>query len=151
MEDHTLRNQVNADVPEDPSMLALQNKYVEALDKQLATQVACSDKAYAKPQPLGALAAEAFRRAGDAQLGWLNAGGMRAALPAVHSTRKNLAVFPYNNKVMKIKVTGAQLRHALEQGTDSSPNGDGGEMPHPRRGDLHLRRRRPPRRQDLQS
>lgn len=80
--------QVNADVPEDPSMLALQNKYVEALDKQLATQVACSDKAYAKPQPLGALAAEAFRRAGDAQLGWLNAGGMRAALPQVHSPER---------------------------------------------------------------
>lgn len=122
--------QVNADVPEDPSMLALQNKYVEALDKQLATQVACSDKAYAKPQPLGALAAEAFRRAGDAQLGWLNAGGMRAALPAGPLTRKNiLAVFPYDNKVMKIKVTGAQLRHALEQGADSSPNGDGGGYP----------------------
>ncbi|MFC5281603.1 bifunctional metallophosphatase/5'-nucleotidase [Arcanobacterium canis] len=122
--------QVNGSVGEEPAALALEKKYQTELEKKLATKVACSDTALEKPRALGAVAAEAFRQVAGAQIGWLNAGGMRADLAAGPLTLKDiLAVFPYDNKVMKIQVTGAQLRQALEQGADSSPNGDGGGYP----------------------
>ncbi|MDP9833204.1 bifunctional metallophosphatase/5'-nucleotidase [Trueperella abortisuis] len=122
--------QINATVAEDPAILPLQQKYIDELDKRLAKQVACSDQAYTRPQSLGALAAEAFRNAADAQIGWLNAGGMRADLAAGPLAMKDiLAVFPYNNQVMKVEVTGAQLRLGLEQGADSAPAGNSGGYP----------------------
>ncbi|WP_300049086.1 5'-nucleotidase C-terminal domain-containing protein, partial [Trueperella sp.] len=122
--------QINATVAEDPAILPLQQKYIDELDKRLAKQVACSDQAYTRPQPLGALAAQAFRNAADAQIGWLNAGGMRADLAAGPLAMKDiLAVFPYNNQVMKVEVTGAQLRLGLEQGADSAPAGNSGGYP----------------------
>ncbi|MGV2516629.1 UNVERIFIED_CONTAM: hypothetical protein FO517_22240, partial [Bacillus subtilis] len=74
--------QVNGTVAEDPALLPLQQKYMQELEERLAKEVACSDQAYSRPQPLGALAAEAFRNAVGAQIGWLNAGGMRADLAA---------------------------------------------------------------------
>ncbi len=122
--------QINATVAEDPAILPLQQKYIDELDKRLAKQVSCSDQAYTRPQPLGALAAEAFRNAADAQIGWLNAGGMRADLAAGPLAMKDiLAVFPYSNQVMKVEVTGAQLRLGLEQGADSAPAGNSGGYP----------------------
>lgn len=122
--------QINATVAEDPAILPLQQKYIDELDKRLAKQVACSDQAYTRPQSLGALAAQAFRNAGDAQIGWLNAGGMRADLAAGPLAMKDiLAVFPYNNQVMKVEVTGAQLRLGLEQGANSAPAGNSGGYP----------------------
>lgn len=122
--------QINATVAEDPAILPLQQKYIDELDKRLAKQVACSDQAYTRPQSLGALAAEAFRNAADAQIGWLNAGGMRADLAGGPLAMKDiLAVFPYSNQVMKVEVTGAQLRLGLEQGADSAPAGNSGGYP----------------------
>ncbi|MDY5402890.1 MAG: 5'-nucleotidase C-terminal domain-containing protein [Trueperella sp.] len=122
--------QINATVAEDPAILPLQQKYIDELEKRLAKQVACSDQAYTRPQPLGALAAEAFRNAADAQIGWLNAGGMRADLAGGPLAMKDiLAVFPYSNQVMKVEVTGAQLRLGLEQGADSAPAGNSGGYP----------------------
>ncbi|KTF04223.1 Trifunctional nucleotide phosphoesterase protein YfkN precursor [Trueperella bernardiae] len=122
--------QVNGTVAEDPALLPLQQKYMQELEERLAKEVACSDQAYSRPQPLGALAAEAFRNAVGAQIGWLNAGGMRADLAAGPLAMKDiLAVFPYDNKIMKVQVTGAQLRQALEQGADSSPAGNSGGYP----------------------
>ena len=122
--------QINASVTEDPAVLPLQQKYIAELDERLAKQVACSDQAYSRPQPLGALAAQAFRNAADAQIGWLNAGGMRADLAAGPLAMKDiLAVFPYNNQVMKVEVTGAQLRLGLEQGANSAPAGNSGGYP----------------------
>ncbi|MGV9181781.1 bifunctional metallophosphatase/5'-nucleotidase [Arcanobacterium canis] len=122
--------QVDSNVKQEPAALALEKKYQAELEKKLAMEVACSDVALAKPQPLGEVAAEAFRQAAGAQIGWLNAGGMRADLAAGPLTLKDiLAVFPYDNKVMKIQTTGAQLRQALEQGANSSPKGEGGGYP----------------------
>lgn len=122
--------QVDASVADDPQALALQRHYTTDLDARLSAPIGCSQTGLSRPQPLGASVAQAFRDQVGAQLGWVNAGGLRADLPAGElSMRSALSVLPFDNKVMKIEVTGAQLRAALEQGADSSPAGRSGGYP----------------------
>lgn len=122
--------QVDGTVAEDLAIAQVAGEYQDKLDARLAQQVGCSERALAKPTELGHVAAEAFRRVADADFGWVNAGGVRADLPAGPVTMKDVwAVFPYGNKVMKIEATGAQLRAALEQGADSAPEGNSAGYP----------------------
>jgi 5'-nucleotidase len=71
---------------------------------------------------LGDLLAEAHRVAMGAQLGITNPGGMRADLPAACATPPCSITWgdcfttqPFNNQVMKVTLTGAQLAATLEQ------------------------------------
>lgn len=122
--------QIDATVADDPALAVLQAKYEKELEDKLAVKIACTSQPLTRPQPLGETAAEAFRAATQADIGWVNAGGLRADLPEGDVTMKDaLAVFPFDNKVMKLQVTGQQLRAALEQGADSSPQGTSGGYP----------------------
>lgn len=71
---------------------------------------------------LGDLLAEAHRQAMGADLGITNPGGMRADLPATCATSPCPITWgdcfvtqPFANQVMRVTLTGAQLRAALEQ------------------------------------
>jgi 2',3'-cyclic-nucleotide 2'-phosphodiesterase / 3'-nucleotidase len=73
--------------------------------------------------PLGDLVAEAHRSAMAADFGVTNPGGLRADLPGSCATPGACPVTwndcftaqPFNNTVMKVTITGAQLKAALEQ------------------------------------
>ncbi len=117
---------VNADIPADPAMLSLQEKYVGEMESALAATVTTSDHAIERPEG-GALVARAYREYMGTQLGWQNGGGVRAVISAGDVTLRDLrSVLPFDNKVVAIKATGAQIIAALEQGADSSPSGSGG-------------------------
>ena len=71
---------------------------------------------------MGNFIADAYRQATGADVAIANGGAIRADVlikPGVLSKREVLSFLPYNNKVVKIQVTGAVLRAALEHGVAS--------------------------------
>ncbi len=66
--------------------------------------------------PLGALIAEAQRRAVQADFGFTNPGGIRADLPSGTLTWADLfAVQPFRDTVVKLAITGQQIYDVLNQ------------------------------------
>ena len=66
---------------------------------------------YGSESPLGNFAADALRAAAAADIGVINGGGLRADLPAGPLTFGALyESFPFDNEVVPIEITGAQLR-----------------------------------------
>ncbi len=71
---------------------------------------------------LGDLVADAQRAALQADLALMNAGGLRADLPAGPITWGDvLTVHPFGNRLLRITMTGAQLLHALEEQWSADP------------------------------
>ncbi|WP_338541168.1 5'-nucleotidase C-terminal domain-containing protein [Paenibacillus tundrae] len=125
-------------VKEDPETLAIIKK---SLDKhpELTKPVGTTDgsvtrtDAYNNEAPLGNLIADAMREAdfGDdadaADFAFMNPGGIRADLPQGDVTFADLAkIQPFGNTLVKLELTGAQVKTLLEQqwGTnaDGTPN-----------------------------
>jgi 5'-nucleotidase len=72
---------------------------------------------------MGDFIADAFRQATGADVALVNGGSVRADTtiePGVLTRRDILSTLPYNNKVVKVQVTGAVIRAALEHGVASS-------------------------------
>src|SRR5215216_4837133 len=80
---------------------------------------------------VGNFVTDAFRRATAADVGFMNGGSVRADSiigPGKLTQRDLLSILPFKNKLVKIEVTGATLRAALEHGVsrsaeDSEPGG----------------------------
>src|SRR5712691_4336035 len=63
--------------------------------------------------------ADAFRQAVGADLALVNGGSIRADAiigPGILTKRNVLSILPFNNRVVKLQVTGAAIRAALEHG-----------------------------------
>lgn len=79
-------------------------------------------------------AADAVREALGADIALLNAGGFRSdhvIAPGPLSRRDVLALLPFQNPLLVLSISGAQLREALEHGLDRRVvNGQSGAMPH---------------------
>jgi 5'-nucleotidase len=72
-----------------------------------------------KETNLGNFIADAFKQATGADVGLLNGGSVRVNkvfAPGALSKRDTLAILPFENPVVKVEVTGAVLRAALENG-----------------------------------
>ncbi len=72
---------------------------------------------------VGNMVAEAFRRATGADVALMNGGSIRADTiisPGALNKRDLLSILPFNNKVVKLELTGATLRTALEHGVSRS-------------------------------
>jgi 2',3'-cyclic-nucleotide 2'-phosphodiesterase/3'-nucleotidase len=66
---------------------------------------------------LGNLVADAMRAASGADVALTNAGGMRADLPAGPITKGTVYdVIPFDNTLVRVKLTGAGLRRLIEEG-----------------------------------
>jgi 2',3'-cyclic-nucleotide 2'-phosphodiesterase (5'-nucleotidase family) len=66
--------------------------------------------------------ADTFRQSTGADIGLVNGGSIRADAtfnPGVLTKRDVLSMLPYNNKVVKMQLTGAVIRAALEHGVAS--------------------------------
>ena len=71
---------------------------------------------------MGDFIADAFRRATGADVGLVNGGSIRADTiiePGILTKRDVLSILPYTNKVVKMQLTGAVIRAALEHGVAS--------------------------------
>lgn len=76
---------------------------------------------------LGDLVADAYRVITGADIGVINGGGIRADIKAGDITYKDvLTVLPFGNTICVIELTGQQLLDALEWGSRSAPEENGG-------------------------
>lgn len=72
--------------------------------------------AWSGESQLGNLVADAYRRAAGTQLAFVNSRGLRANLPAGDVTLTDLAaVLPFNNSLVRMELTGAQVWALLGQ------------------------------------
>ena len=76
---------------------------------------------------LGDLCADAYRSLMDADIAFVNGGGIRANIDVGEIKLKDIiAVHPYNNMACLIEVTGQQVLDALELGSMAAPGELGG-------------------------
>jgi 5'-nucleotidase / UDP-sugar diphosphatase len=72
---------------------------------------------YYRESPLGDLAADAYRKAAETDISMTNAGGLRADIPAGPITvGQILAMYPFENPIVRMSVTGNEIIQMLEHG-----------------------------------
>lgn len=121
---------VDSKTPEAPEFSAVYRKYANLL-AELSRPVgrssvkldARSAENRTRETNVGNLVADSFRQALGADVGLMNGGSVRAdaLIPAGRITvRDVLSILPFKNKLVKIEVTGATLKAALEHGVARS-------------------------------
>lgn len=121
---------VGNEIKEDPSFASIYQKY-GAILKDLAIVVgrtsveldARSAVGRTQETNVGNFIADAFRAATGAEVGLMNGGSIRAdeiIRPGPLTKRDVLSILPFKNKVVKLELTGATLREALEHGVARS-------------------------------
>ena len=79
---------------------------------------------------LGDLCADAFKAVTGADIGYVNGGGIRAPLAKGDVTFNGLlSLFPFNNEVAVVEISGQTIKDFLELTLKSYPNEDG-SFPH---------------------
>ena len=122
---------VSDQVKDDPESAALiadfENKVSADVDKAIgSTKVALdarSETSRSRETNLGSYIADAYRKATGADVALFNGGSIRAGRvfsPGPLTKRDVMAILPYENPIVKIEVTGATLRAALEHGVSRS-------------------------------
>jgi 5'-nucleotidase len=121
---------VTREIAEDPQFASVTNKYGKMLT-ELAERVGHTDVLLdARSQAnrtretnVGSFVADAFRKATGADVALVNGGAIRADItinPGDLTKRDVLSILPFANPVVKVQVTGATLRAALEHGVSRS-------------------------------
>src|SRR5262249_8887180 len=131
---------VNEEVEKDPEVAPLISKYSELLNSldQVVGQTAVklemrSEDVRTGETNMADFIADVYRRSTDADVALINGGSIRADTeiePGKITRRDVLSVLPYNNRIVKIEITGAVLRSALEYGVASmAPGEEPGRFP----------------------
>lgn len=121
---------VTAETKEDPQFAVVYQKY-QGLLKDLAQIVgrtrvpldARSAEGRNRETNVGNFIAEAFRKTTASDVALINGGSIRADTViglGVLTKRDVLSILPFKNKVVKLEVSGATLRAALEHGVSRS-------------------------------
>ena len=133
-------------IPIDNEVSKKVDEAMSALDEELGTVVAHSDVELTINDPtekdesgapirmirrsetnLGDFVADAYRDQGKADIGFINGGCIRASIEKGDITNGDLiAVHPYGNELCVAEVTGQQILDALEWGSRSVPDENGG-------------------------
>ncbi|MEQ8701988.1 MAG: bifunctional UDP-sugar hydrolase/5'-nucleotidase [Bauldia litoralis] len=118
----------NYGIKQDPAILAVGKRYEERLKKTLGGRIGTTSTPLdstgavvrSREAAIGNLIADAIRATAKADVALINGGGIRGnrRYPAgsVLTARNVLGELPFNNVVMVLAATGAQLRAALEHG-----------------------------------
>ncbi|HWR22172.1 MAG TPA: bifunctional UDP-sugar hydrolase/5'-nucleotidase [Feifaniaceae bacterium] len=106
----------------------LLKKVVAKSSVLLTTNGADGKRAVRKEQTnLGDLASDAYRIIGNADIGWVNGGGLRADIKAGSITYGDIInVFPFNNALCVVETTGQEILDALEMAARVCPEENGG-------------------------
>lgn len=112
---------------------AIQEKNKEAFDKVVAEspKALTSKREIVRTQEseLGNLAADAIRWGGQADIGLVNGGGLRADLPQGQVTQGDLLkIFPFGNTIKRVALSGAAVKQLLEHSVEYVPAAFGGFM-----------------------
>lgn len=122
---------VTSNVAEEPQSAALISDYEKKVsadvDKPIGTTSvpldARGEMNRSRETNLGSYIADAYRKALNADVALFNGGSIRAGRifsPGELTKRDVMAILPYENPIVKIEVTGATLRAALEHGVSRS-------------------------------
>src|SRR5215217_3226772 len=121
---------VDSTTKEAPEFAAVYRKYANLLSElaKPAGRTAVALDARSKENRtretnVGNFIADAFRKATAADIGFTNGGSVRADAiigPGRLTQRDLLSILPFKNKLVKIEITGATLRAALEHGVSRS-------------------------------
>jgi 5'-nucleotidase len=114
-------------IPDDPAVAAsvahYENQLSKSLDEDVATTTVELDATQASNQAretnLADLIADAYRAETGADIGLLNGGSVRSNTtygPGKLTRRNILEILPFENPVVKLEVSGAIIRQALENG-----------------------------------
>lgn len=118
----------NHGIAQDPAMVAVGKRYDAHLNKTLGGRIGVTSTPLdstgsvvrSREAAIGNLIADAIRDAVKADLALINGGGIRGnrryPAGAALTARDILGELPFNNVVMVLAATGAQLRAALEHG-----------------------------------
>lgn len=121
---------VDTGIKSDPAFDSVTRKYASPL-KMLSVPVgrtsvklnAGSAANRTEETNVGNFVTDSFRKGTAAEVGLMNGGSIRADAvigPGVLTRRDVLSILPFKNKVLKIQITGAVLRQALEHGVARS-------------------------------
>ena len=112
----------------DPAVAQLTRDAMNAVGPRVARVVTHSPIAFTRrmsaagESALGDLVADAQRAALQADIGLMNAGGLRADLSAGPITWGDvLTLHPFGNRILKVTMTGAQLLQVLEEQWSADP------------------------------
>lgn len=121
---------VTSDIVEDQQFASAMNKYnaflAELSERVGSTSVkldAEGEDSRSRETNVGDFITDAFRKATTADVALINGGSIRAESsfgPGDLTKRDLLSILPFANPVVKIEVTGATLRAALEHGVSRS-------------------------------
>ncbi|HYJ46410.1 MAG TPA: bifunctional UDP-sugar hydrolase/5'-nucleotidase [Pyrinomonadaceae bacterium] len=122
---------VTSDVAEEPQSAAVIRDYEQKVSADVdrpigSTRVALDARGpenRSQETNLGSYIADAYRKALKADVALFNGGSIRADKmysPGALSKRDVMAILPYENPIVKIEITGATLRAALEHGVSRS-------------------------------
>ena len=128
---------VTDEVEDAPEFTAVFDKYKDLLQKlaepvgRTATELdALSLSNRTKETNIGNFIADTYRKAANADIGFVNGGSIRADLtynPGVLTKRDVLSILPFNNPIVKVEITGKTLKEILEHGVARSAVGEDGE------------------------
>lgn len=121
---------VTSEIAEDAQFAPIYTKYGKLLE-ELALRVgrtsvpldARSETSRTRETNVGDFVADAFRRATNADVALVNGGSIRADTiinPGELTRRDVLSILPFKNPVVKLEITGATLRAALEHSVSRS-------------------------------
>ena len=118
--------------PADPEILALVKKYQRQVDSLLNVVVgeAATDldarEARVQETALGNLVADILKARAGAETALINGGTLRAGIPKGPVTRKQVyTALPFDNYLVALRLTGAQILAALEHGIAGLPEREG--------------------------
>lgn len=136
IEAELISNVAAADADMDAKIAGIKAQYEESLKTVLGhTDVDLTDKNPATGERavrnsetnLGDLCADAYRTLTGADIGIMNGGGIRAGIKTGDITYEDaLTVYPYGNMVCMVRVSGQQIKDALELGASLYPKESGG-------------------------
>jgi 5'-nucleotidase / UDP-sugar diphosphatase len=115
------------------AVAAFEAELTREMDVPLATTAVELDSRNAtmrtREAAIGNLVADAMRVSGKADVAIMNGGGIRGGRvypPGSSITRRDvLAELPFNNRLVTIEITGAELKAAIENGLAQLPNAAG--------------------------
>lgn len=108
-------HKVDSSVRQDPVFLPLQTQLERSLNETLSQRVGTAADAFSVAET-GALVTDAYCHESGAQLAWQGYGGIRSSIPPGAITLRSLySVLPFGDALGVIRVTGADVRDALQR------------------------------------
>jgi 5'-nucleotidase/UDP-sugar diphosphatase len=120
-----------AEIPEDPDMLALLKPYQDAGGKQLLVDIGSSDGSFDEEHDyknqlrpaLAQLILRAMMEAAHADFAVINTGGIRDSLPGGRTTYKDvLKIHPFANMVSTVELSGREVAAYMDAVRKMSAN-----------------------------